>query len=275
MDATVHVMTSFGPDDAHHRGSGTQFGRALGEDTSSSRMSRSASTARSACPHIGLFARIAAEECVPSRSLSRRLRPRDTRSRNLDALIDQPLRASCGRLTGVTDRSSVAWAADTWRVPAWLWIGVAAMTLGCCTSCSTWEWGYSTWTAGSRRGRLGTDRDRPDTRLVGPVVCCRYKGRGGGILSAAVLALGWTTMMNGYPIVSACRRACRVPRCPTLPTSAASFSGRSLRWLRSGRCGVLARRWAGCCRSVQCSWSSRCSRRSAARLSTRSVGGPA
>ena len=27
------------------------------------------------------------------------------------------------------------------------------------------------------------------------------QGRGGGILSAAVLALGWTTMMNGYPIV--------------------------------------------------------------------------
>ncbi len=27
------------------------------------------------------------------------------------------------------------------------------------------------------------------------------QGRGGGILSVAVLALGWTTMMNGYPIV--------------------------------------------------------------------------
>jgi hypothetical protein len=27
------------------------------------------------------------------------------------------------------------------------------------------------------------------------------QGRGGGILSASVLALGWTTLINGYPIV--------------------------------------------------------------------------
>lgn len=112
------------------------------------------------------------------------------------------LRASCGRLTAVTDRRSVAWAADTWRVPAWLWIGVAAMASGLLHILLDMGVGLF-----DMDGRLSVGV--ASVLIVIVLIHIWWvlsfvagaQGRGGGILSAAVLALGWTTMMNGYPIV--------------------------------------------------------------------------
>jgi hypothetical protein len=102
----------------------------------------------------------------------------------------------------VSGRKSVAWTADTWRVPPWLWIGVMAMAVALLHILLDMGVGLF-----DMQGRLSFE--------VGSVLVvivlihiwwvlsfvAGAQGRGGGILSAAVLALGWTTMMNGYPIV--------------------------------------------------------------------------
>ena len=102
----------------------------------------------------------------------------------------------------VSGRSSVAWTADTWRVPPWLWIGVTAMAVALLHILLDMGVGLF-----DMQGRLSFG--------VGSVLVvivlihiwwvlsfvAGAQGRGGSILSAAVLALGWTTMMNGYPIV--------------------------------------------------------------------------
>lgn len=102
----------------------------------------------------------------------------------------------------MTDRRSVAWAADTWRVPAWLWIGVAAMAIGLLHILLDMGVGLF-----DMDGRLSVGV--ASVLIVIVLIHIWWvlsfvagtQGRGGGILSAAVLALGWTTMMNGYPIV--------------------------------------------------------------------------
>lgn len=102
----------------------------------------------------------------------------------------------------MTDRSSVAWAADTWRVPAWLWIGVGAMAFGLLHILLDMGVGLF-----DMDGRLSVGVASVLIVIVLIHVwwvvsfVAGTQGRGGGILSAAVLALGWTTMMNGYPIV--------------------------------------------------------------------------
>lgn len=104
--------------------------------------------------------------------------------------------------TGVTDRRSVAWAAGTWRVPAWLWLGGAAMAVALLHILLDMGVGLF-----DMQGRLSIG--------VGSVLIvivlihvwwmvsavAGAQGRGGGILSVAVLALGWTTMLNGSAIV--------------------------------------------------------------------------
>lgn len=97
---------------------------------------------------------------------------------------------------------NVAWAADTWRVPAWLWIGVAAMTVALLHILLDMGVGLFDM-HGRLSGGVGS--------VLIVIVLIRIwwvlsfvagtQGRGGGILSAAILALGWTTMMNGYAIV--------------------------------------------------------------------------
>lgn len=102
----------------------------------------------------------------------------------------------------MTERRSVAWAADTWRVPAWLWIGIAAMAVALLHILLDMGVGLF-----DMDGRLSVGV----ASVVIVIVLIHIwwvlsfvagaQGRGGGILSAAVLALGWTTMMNGSPIV--------------------------------------------------------------------------
>ena len=87
-------------------------------------------------------------------------------------------------------------------MPAWLWLGGAAMAVALLHILLDMGVGLF-----DMHGRLSVG--------VGSVLVvivlihvwwvlsfvAGAQGRGGGILSVAVLALGWTTMMNGYPIV--------------------------------------------------------------------------
>jgi hypothetical protein len=176
----------------------------------------------------------------------------------------------------VSEKSSVTWAADTWRMPAWLWTGVAAMAVALLHILLDMGVGLF-----DMDGRLSAG--------VGSVLIvivlshiwwalsfiAGTQGRGSGILSAAVLALGWTTMMNGYPIVF-CPPTCM----PGSPLSDIAHIGR----LVLGPLATLAALWAllrdrpkmsWCCQPVLHCWSLRCSRRSAARRLTRGVPGAA
>ncbi len=134
------------------------------------------------------------------------------------------------------NRKSVTWAADTWRVPAWLWTGVTAMAVALLHILIDMGVGLF-----DMQGRL--------TVGVGSVLIvivlihiwwvlsfvAGTHGRGGGILSAAILALGWTTMMNGYPIVF-CPPTC----VPGSPLSDIAHIGS----LVLGPLAVLAALWA-------------------------------
>jgi hypothetical protein len=102
----------------------------------------------------------------------------------------------------MTDTSGITWAGDTWRVPGWLCAGVAAMAVSLLHILIDLGVGLF-----DMRGRLP-----PSVISVLVVVVLIHlwwvlsfiagaQGRGGGLLSTAVLALGWTTLMNGYPIV--------------------------------------------------------------------------
>jgi hypothetical protein len=105
-------------------------------------------------------------------------------------------------LAAVTDGTSVAWAADTWRMPAWLWTGVAAMAIALLHMLLDMGVGLF-----DMHGELSVGV--ASVLIVIVLINIWWvlsfvagtQGRGGGILSASVLALGWTTMMNGYPIV--------------------------------------------------------------------------
>ena len=116
-------------------------------------------------------------------------------------------------LAAMSDRRSVTWAADTWRVPAWLWIGVAAMAIALLHILIDMGVGLF-----DMRGRLSVGV--ASVLIVIVLIHIWWvlsfvagtQGRGGGILSASILALGWTTMMNGYPIVF-CPPTC-VPASP-------------------------------------------------------------
>ena len=160
-------------------------------------------------------------------------------------------------------------------MPPWLWIGVAAMAVVAVAHPARHgrgavRHGRSTlaW------GRLGASRDRPHSHLVGAVDRCRHAGSGGGILSAAVLALGWTTMMNGYPIVF-CPPTC----VPGSPLSDIAHIGSLVLGPLAALAAIwalwrVARGWDGCCHSGRYCWSLRCLRRSAARPSSGGVAGP-
>ncbi len=102
----------------------------------------------------------------------------------------------------MTDRGSVSWAAETWRVPPWLWLGVAAMAVALLHILLDMGVGLF-----DMHGRLSAG---VASVLIVIVMIHLWwvlsfvtgaQGRGGGVLSAAVLALGWTTMMNGSAIV--------------------------------------------------------------------------
>ena len=102
----------------------------------------------------------------------------------------------------MTDGKGVAWLADTWRMPPWLWIGVAAMAVSLLHILL--DMGVGLFDMDGRLS-LGVGSVLVVIVLIHVwwvlSIVAGTQGRGGGILSVAVLALGWTTMMNGYPIV--------------------------------------------------------------------------
>jgi hypothetical protein len=98
--------------------------------------------------------------------------------------------------------NDLAWSGQSWRLPLWLWLSLAAMVAG--TLHILLDASVGLFPA---RGSLA------------PVVAAALllislihawwaislaagaRGVGGGVASAAILGLGWTLLTNGYPIV--------------------------------------------------------------------------
>lgn len=99
-------------------------------------------------------------------------------------------------------RGSLAWSGRTWRMPAWMWLGLAAMAVS--TLHMFLDFGVGLF---DLTGRLS----RAEGALVVLIALIHVwwaisfaagaQGNGAGVASVAVLELGWTTMTNGYPIV--------------------------------------------------------------------------
>ena len=105
--------------------------------------------------------------------------------------------------------NDLAWSGRSWRLPLWLWLSLAAMTVS--TMHILLDFGVGLFPL---RGRLS-----PAVGAVlvlislihawwGVSLAAGAHGNGGGVASAAILGLGWTLLTNGYPIVE-CPPPCR------------------------------------------------------------------
>ena len=100
------------------------------------------------------------------------------------------------------ESNDLAWSGQSWRLPPWLWLGLAAMAVG--TLHILLDFGVGLF---PMRGRLSLPVGA--TLLLislihvwwGVSLAAGAHGNGGGVASAAVLGLGWTLLINGYPIV--------------------------------------------------------------------------
>ena len=107
------------------------------------------------------------------------------------------------------ERDALAWSGQSWRLPPWLWLGVAAMAAG--TLHILLDASVGLFPA---RGRLAP-MVAAALLLVsfihawwGVSLAAGARGVGGGVASVAILGLGWTLLTNGSAIVFC------MPPCP-------------------------------------------------------------
>ena len=103
----------------------------------------------------------------------------------------------------------LAWSGRSWRLPTWLWLSLAAMAVS--TLHILLDFGVGLFPMrGSLSPAVGA------TLLLISLIHAWWvvslaagaRGNGGGVASAAILGLGWTLLINGYPIVE-CPPPCR------------------------------------------------------------------
>lgn len=98
--------------------------------------------------------------------------------------------------------NDLAWSGQTWRLPLWLWLGLGAMTVG--TLHILLDASVGLFPA---RGRLAPAVAAALLLIAlihawwGVSLMAGARGATGGVASVAILALGWTFLTNGYPIV--------------------------------------------------------------------------
>jgi hypothetical protein len=105
-------------------------------------------------------------------------------------------------MEGIMESNDLAWSGQSWRLPLWLWLGLAAMAVG--TLHILVDFGVGLF---PMRGTLSPPVGA--TLLLVSLIhvwwvvslAAGAHGNGGGVASAAILGLGWTLLINGYPIV--------------------------------------------------------------------------
>lgn len=107
------------------------------------------------------------------------------------------------------ESNGVAWSGQSWRMPAWLWLSLAAMAAGMLHILVDLGVG------------LFSMRDRLALSVTATLLLVSFiqvwwsvslaagaQGNGGGVASAAILGIGWTLLTNGSAIVYC------LPPCP-------------------------------------------------------------
>jgi hypothetical protein len=100
------------------------------------------------------------------------------------------------------ERDDLAWSGQSWRLPPWLWLSLAAMAAG--TLHILLDASVGLFPA---RGHLAPMVAAAFLLISlvhawwGVSLAAGARGVGGGVASAAILGLGWTLLTNGYPIV--------------------------------------------------------------------------
>ncbi len=107
------------------------------------------------------------------------------------------------------DSNDIAWSGQSWRIPYWLCLSLAAMMVS--TLHILIDFGVGLF---PMRGTL-TSAEAATLLLVSFIhvwwcisLAAGTHGKGGGVASAAILGLGWTALTNGFPIVYC------LPLCP-------------------------------------------------------------
>ena len=98
--------------------------------------------------------------------------------------------------------NNLAWSGQSWRLPPWLWLGLAAMAVG--TLHILLDFGIGLFPL---QGRLSPAVEA--TLLLVSLIHAWWSvslaagahGNGGGVASAAILGLGWTLLINGSSIM--------------------------------------------------------------------------
>jgi hypothetical protein len=144
------------------------------------------------------------------------------------------------------ESNALAWSGQSWRLPPWLWLNLAAMAVSALHILLDFGIG------------LFPLRDSLAPAVVavlllisliyawwGVSLAAGVRGVGGGVASAAILGLGWTLLVNGYSIVF-----CPLP-CPVAaPLSDVAHVGS----LVFGGAAPAAGIWALWRRRVQVGW---------------------
>lgn len=106
------------------------------------------------------------------------------------------------------ENNDLMWSGQSWRLPLWLWLSLAAMAMS--TLHILVDFGVGLF---PMRDRLSL-AEGATLLLVSLIhvwwclsLAAGTHGSGGGMASAAILGLGWTALTNGYPIVY-CPPAC-------------------------------------------------------------------
>ena len=99
-------------------------------------------------------------------------------------------------------RPSLAWSGRDWRMPLWLWVGLATMFVSALHIIIDFGVGLF--------DLHGTLSPTEASTLVGVALIqlcwaisfmAGAQGNGSGVASAGILGAGWAALINGYPII--------------------------------------------------------------------------
>jgi hypothetical protein len=106
-------------------------------------------------------------------------------------------------------RGGLAWSGRGWRMPAWLWTGLAAVFVSALHIMIDLGIGLFDLHGALSPAEAATLVGVALVQLWWAVsLAAGARGDGGGVASAGVLGAGWTALTNGYPIVY-CPPVCR------------------------------------------------------------------
>jgi hypothetical protein len=148
------------------------------------------------------------------------------------------------------ERDDLAWSGQSWRLPLWLWLGLAAMAVG--TLHILLDFGVGLFPL---RGRL-SPAEGATLLLVSLIqvwwsvsLMAGAHGNGGGVASTAVLGLGWTLLINGSSIMYC------PPLCPeAAPLSDVAHVGSLVLGIAAPAAAIWALCWALWRRRVRVGW---------------------